>query len=140
MEKITGLKIEAKEKVEFNHLIILAKEKKNTADFITWLLDLPSAVSADGAVPDFFLCIPFDNEVMILVAEYKDHPIGHCAFKVTGSHFKRILAKLKSSNRDFWADPKRQRPFEYYELEGNRGLYVIDPSGHALEVLTKIDA
>src|SRR5690554_495175 len=101
--------------VEFNHLIILAKEKKKTADFITRLLDLPEAIPADGAVPDFFLCIQFDNDVTILVTEFKEHPIGHYAFKVTNDHFDRILEKLKNEELKFWADPRMQRPFEYYE-------------------------
>lgn len=126
--------------VEFNHLIILAREKKKTADFITGLLDLPEAIPADGAVPDFFLCIQFDNDVTILVTEFKEHPIGHYAFKVTNDHFDRIVEKLKNEELNFWADPRMQRPFECYEQEGNKGFYVIDPSGHGLEVLTKIDS
>lgn len=126
--------------VELNHLIILAKEKRKTADFITRLLDLPEATPADGAVPDFFLCIPFDNNVTTLITEFKEHPIGHYAFKVTNDHFNRIVEKIKNEKLDFWADPRMQRPFECYEHEGNKGLYVVDPSGYGLEVLTKIDS
>ncbi|MEX1020126.1 MAG: hypothetical protein WDZ49_10730 [Litorilinea sp.] len=124
--------------VEFNHMIILAKEKKKTADFITQLLDLPDAVPADGAVPNFFLCIQFDNDVMVLIVEFKEHPIGHYAFKVIPEHFERIVEKLKNGQVDFWADPRMQRPFECYEEGGKKGFYVIDPSGHGLEVLMLI--
>jgi len=125
-------------RVEFNHLIVLAKEKQKTADFLTQLLDLPDAIPADGPIPNFFLCIQFNNDVMMLIVEAKEHPIGHYAFKVTNEHFEKIGNKLKKEKKDFWADPRMQRPFEYYELEGNKGLYVIDPSGHGIEVLTKI--
>jgi catechol 2,3-dioxygenase-like lactoylglutathione lyase family enzyme len=135
-KNITAVK---KPTVEFNHLIILAKEKKKTANFITRLLNLPEAIPADGAVPDFFLCIQFDNDVMILITEFKDHPIGHYAFKVDNAHFEAIVEKMKTDKQDFWAGPRMQRPYEYYEQEGNRGFYVIDPSGHGLEVLTRVD-
>jgi hypothetical protein len=129
-----------KRTVEFNHLIVLAKEKKKTADFITRLLDLPDAIPADGAVPDLFLCIHFDNDVVILITEFKEHPIGHYAFKVTNEHFDRIVEKVKIDKQEFWADPRMQRPFECYVQEGNKGFYIIDPSGHGLEVLTKSDS
>lgn len=137
-EKAKNIKQQNTPKVELNHLIILAKEKQKTADFITNLLDLPNAIPADGPVPNFFLCVQFGNDVMILIMETKDHPIGHYAFKVTNEHFEKIVNKLKIEKRDFWADPRMQRPFECYIEEGNKGLYVIDPSGHGLEVLTNI--
>lgn len=125
--------------VEFNHVIMLAKEKQKTADFITNLLGLPDATPADGAVPDFFLCIQFDNDVMVLIAEIKEHPMAHYAFKVTNEHFDIIISTLKKEKQDFWADPRMQRPFECYKEEGKKGFYVIDPSGHGLEILTDID-
>ncbi len=128
-----------KQKVEFNHLIILAKEKQKTADFITQLLDLPKAIPAHGATPDFFLCLSFDNDVMVLVTEVKEHPIGHYAFKVSPKHFDSIVERLKTNQQDFWVDTRMQRPCEWYEQDSKRGFYVIDPSGHGLEVLTSIE-
>jgi hypothetical protein len=123
--------------VEFNHLIILSKEKQKTADFITELLDLPDAVPADGHVPGFFLCITFGNDVTVLIAEAEQHSIGHYAFKVDNSHFEEILAKLNKSKQRYWADVRTQRPFECYEESEKKGFYIIDPSGHGLEVLTQ---
>ena len=138
IDKAENLKPQDSPEVELNHLIILAREKQRTADFITHLLDLPDAIPADGPVPDFFLCIQFANDVMVLIIEVKEHPIGHYAFKVANDHFERIVNQLKNEKREFWADPRMQRPFECYEEEGHKGLYVIDPSGHGLEVLTKL--
>ena len=123
LDKPGNLNQQHSPKVELNHLIILAKEKQRTADFITNLLDLPNAVSGDGSVPNFFLCIQFANDIMILIAETKEHSIGHYAFKVTNEHFERIVNKLKIEKTDFWADPRMQRPFECYEEEGNKGKY-----------------
>lgn len=124
--------------VELNHLIILAKEKQKTADFLTNLFGLPAAISADGPVPGFFLCIQFQNDVMVLIAEAKEHSMGHYAFKVAQDDFELVLQRLKDWNITYWADPRMQRPLEWYEENGNRGLYFIDPSGHGMEILTKI--
>lgn len=136
--ELNDQKSEKNQTVEFNHLIIPAREQKKTADFITNLLDLPQAISADGSNPGLFLCIEFSNNVSILIIDLKDHPIGHYAFKVANNHFDRIVEKLIAGKREFWADPRMQRPFEVYEENGNRGLYIIDPSGHGLEVLTPL--
>lgn len=124
--------------VEFNHHILLAKEKQKTADLLTKLLGLPDAITVDGAVPDFFLCIEFKNDVTLLIAEVKEHPIGHYAFKVTPEEFERVVEKLKTWKIHYWADPKMQRPMECYIENGNKGLYFLNPSGHGMEVLTKI--
>ncbi|MEX2597025.1 MAG: hypothetical protein WEC59_08875 [Salibacteraceae bacterium] len=67
--------------IEFNHHIFLAKNKQETADFLTNILDLPDAIPADRREPDFFLCIEFKNDVTILIAEVEDYNIGHYAFK-----------------------------------------------------------
>ena len=125
--------------VEFNHHILLAKDKQKTAEFLTRLLDLPEATPADGAVPGFFLCIHFKNDVTLLIAEVKEHPMGHYAFKVPQEDFERVLQRLREWNIDYWADPRRQRPSECYEENGNRGLYFIDPSGHGMEILTQLN-
>ncbi|MPR33116.1 VOC family protein [Salmonirosea aquatica] len=124
--------------VELNHLIILAKEKQKTADLLTRLLDLPKAIPADGPVPGFFLCIQLKNDVMLLIAEAKEHSTGHYAFKVPPDEFERVIHRLKDWKIDYWADPRMQRPAEYYVENGNKGLYFIDPSGHGMEILTPI--
>lgn len=125
--------------VELNHLIILAKEKQKTADFLTRLFGLPDATPADGPVPDFFLCIRLNNNVTILIAEAKEHHIGHYAFKVTPPDFDKIVNRLKQWDVNYWADPRMQRPSEYYQQDGNKGLYFMDPSGHGMEVLTPLE-
>jgi len=125
--------------VELNHLIILAKDKQKTAGFLTQLLDLPDATPADGPIPDFFLCISFKNNVTILIAEATEHPIGHYAFKVSQEAFAQIVQRLKNRNIVYWADPRMQRKSECYLQDGKKGLYVIDPSGHGIEILTELD-
>jgi catechol 2,3-dioxygenase-like lactoylglutathione lyase family enzyme len=126
--------------VELNHLIILAREKQQTAHFLTSLLGLPDATPADGPVPGFFLCIELKNAITLLIAQANEHSIGHYAFKVPESTFEQVVQRLKENNIDHWADPRMQRPGECYEENGNKGFYVIDPSGHGIEILTSIQA
>lgn len=125
--------------VEFNHHIVLSKDKQQTADFLTGILDLPDAVPADGREPDFFLCIDFKNGVTLLITEVEEHNIGHYAFKVSPKDFNLIVRRLQERKIEYWADPRGQRPSECYEENGKRGVYFIEPSGHALEVLTIIE-
>lgn len=126
--------------VEFNHHIMLAKEKQKTSDLLTRLLGLPDAEPADGAVPGFFLCIQFKNDVTLLIAEAKEHPIGHYDFKVPQDDFEQVVQRLKDGNIAYWADPGMQRPGACYVENGHKGLYFIDPSGHGMEVLTSIQS
>jgi hypothetical protein len=125
-------------KVEFNHHILLAREKKKTAELLTFLFDLPDPIPADGPMPEFFLCINFKNNVTLLVAEAKEHSIAHYAFKVPQEDFDQVITKLEDLNIKYWADPRMEKPSEIYMENGNRGLYFIDPSGHGMEILSEI--
>ena len=134
------LKTKNQVRVELNHLILLATEKQQRAHFLTYLLGLPDALPADGPLPGFFLCIEPSNAITLLIAQANEHPIGHYAFKVTEADFKQVIQRLNEGNVDYWADPRMQRLREWYEENGNRGVYVIDPSGHGIEILTGIDS
>jgi len=88
------IKTENQVGVELNHLILLAKKKQKTAHFLTYLLDLPDAIPAEGPVAGFFLCIELKNEITILIAQANQHPIGHYAFKVPEGDFKQVIQRL----------------------------------------------
>jgi catechol 2,3-dioxygenase-like lactoylglutathione lyase family enzyme len=134
------IKTQNQVRVELNHLILLAKEKQQTAHFLTYLLGLPDATPTDGPVPGFFLCIELSNAITLLIAQANEHPIGHYAFKVSADDFKQVIQRLTESRIDYWAEPRMQRLRECYEENGNRGVYVIDPSGHGIEILTSIQS
>jgi hypothetical protein len=89
-------------------------------------------------VPGFFLCIELANAITVLIAHAEEHPIGHYAFRVSASDFEQVIQRLQDWEQDFWADPRMQRPLECYQGNGNRGLYVIEPSGHGIEIFTPI--
>lgn len=123
--------------ITLNHHIILAKDKKESANFLTRLLGLNDPVPQDGQTPDFFLRVDLANGFYFLFAEVShEFSIQHYAFLVSEKDFDSILEKIKNEKIEYWADPGRQRPGEYYEERGERGLYFLDPSGHAMEILT----
>lgn len=59
----------------------------------------------------------------------------HFAFLVDEDHFDRAIASLAESEIDYWADPQRLRRNEINSDEG-RSLYIVDPGGHLVELLT----
>jgi len=119
--------------IEFNHLMIFAKDKQKSADFLTGILGLPEPKPAG-----FFLSINFKNNVTFQYAETNvDFIMQHYAFLVTENEFDEILLRIKESGLEYWADPRKQKPNEYNYNHGGRGLYFLDPSGHGMEIITR---
>jgi catechol 2,3-dioxygenase-like lactoylglutathione lyase family enzyme len=119
--------------VEFNHLIIFAKNKQESAGFLTEILGLPAPTSAG-----FFLSVDFSNNVTFQYAEPGvDFIMQHYAFLVTESDFDAILGRIKERKLEYWADPQQKKPYEYNLNHGGRGLYFYDPSGHGMEIITR---
>jgi catechol 2,3-dioxygenase-like lactoylglutathione lyase family enzyme len=119
--------------IEFNHLIIFAKDKQKSANFLTTILGLPEAKPAG-----FFLSVDFSNNVTFQYAEPGvDFIMQHYAFLVTELEFDEILLRIKERGLEYWADPRRQKPNEYNCNHGGRGLYFCDPSGHGMEIITR---
>jgi len=119
--------------IEFNHLMIFAKNKQESADFLTWILGLPEPKQAG-----FFLSVDFKNNVTFQYAEPGvDFIMQHYAFLVTEPEFDGILQRIKEKKMDYWADPRKQKPNEYNCNHGGRGLYFLDPSGHGMEIITR---
>ena len=75
--------------------------------------------------------------------DYADAPDGeeirrqHYAFLVSEDDFDAIYGKITSRNLEHWADPGANRPGEINHRDGGRGVYFLDPSGHAMEILTR---
>jgi len=119
--------------IEFNHLLIFAKDKQKSANFLTWILDLP-----DPKPAGFFLSVDFKNNVTFQYAETNiDFMMQHYAFLVTEPEFDEILQRIKERGLEYWADPRKQIPNEYNRNHGGRGLYFLDPSGHGMEIITR---
>jgi catechol 2,3-dioxygenase-like lactoylglutathione lyase family enzyme len=119
--------------IRLNHTIVRARDKRESATFLTEILGLPPATSYGP-----FLVVELDNDVSLDFADDHGEPHSqHYAFLVDESGFDDIFARLKERGLPYWADPFRRRPGEFNTNDGGRGVYWEDPNGHLLEIITR---
>lgn len=119
--------------VQLNHLIIAARDKAASAQFLAELLGLAEPVPFG-----FFLAVRLDNDVTLdYVDDVTDFPAQHYAFLVSEDVFDHAFSRIRERGMEHWADPRRARPNEINTHDGGRGVYFLDPSGHFLEIITR---
>ncbi|MBB4980536.1 MULTISPECIES: VOC family protein [Streptomyces] len=119
--------------VTFNHTIIASKNRDESARFFRELLELPEAPSWGP-----FLNIQLTDGVLLQFAEPPvDIQMQHYAFMVDDELFDRAYQRLCDGGIEHWADPQMRRPGETNTEHGGRGVYFKDPSGHAIELITR---
>jgi len=117
----------------FNHTIIASTDRAVSAEFYRSILE---ADEAPGWGP--FTNLTLAGGVMLQFAEPPvEIQMQHYAFLVDDQHFDRAYRRLVSAGVEHWADPQMTRPGETNTEHGGRGVYFKDPSGHALELITK---
>ena len=117
--------------VKLNHMIVFARDKKQSATFLTELFALPPAVPFGP-----FLAVQVDD-VTLDFDEVEEVSPGHYAFLVGESRFDEIFGRIQERGLRYWADPFRKQPGAINRHDGGRGVYFEDPSGHLLEIITK---
>ncbi|MQA89809.1 MAG: VOC family protein [Gemmatimonas sp.] len=118
--------------VELNHLIIFARDKHESARFLTEILGLSPPRTAG-----IFLAVDLANHVTVQYAEPGiDFPSQHYAFLVSEEEFDASFDRIRARGVEYAADPHWRRPGEINTNHGGRGVYFIDPSGHGLELIT----
>lgn len=121
--------------ISFNHTIVASRNKHESAEFLTELFGLPSPKPFGH-----FMVVELEHGATL---DYADAPEGadiprqHYAFLVSEDDFDTIYGKITSRNLQHWADPGANRPGEINHRDGGRGVYFLDPSGHAMEILTR---
>ena len=121
--------------IAFNHTIVAARDKRESAEFLSELFGLPSPTPFGH-----FLAVTLEHGASL---DYTDVSEGeeirpqHYAFLVTEDDFDAIYGKIQSRGLQHWADPGRQRPGEINTRDDGRGVYFPDPAGHFLEILTR---
>ncbi|GGV44242.1 VOC family protein [Paenarthrobacter nicotinovorans] len=117
----------------FNHTIIASLDRETSARFYRSILE---ADEAPGWGP--FSNLTLAGGVMLQFAEPPvEIQMQHYAFLVDDAHFDRAYQRLLSAGVEHWADPQMTRPGETNTEHGGRGVYFKDPSGHALELITR---
>lgn len=113
----------------FNHTIIASLEPATMAEFYTELLEATPAESWG-----VFTNIQIGHGVLLQFAGPPpfEFPPQHYAYLLDDEHFDRAYAR-----QDHWADPQRTKPGEINHEHDGRGVYVLDPSGHFIELITR---
>ena len=119
--------------VQLNHTIVAARDKQESATFLSEILGLP-APKPFGP----FLGVEVDNEVTLdFIDSEGDIRSQHYAFLISEAEFDEIFGRITERGLSYWADPFKNMPDEINTRDGGRGIYFEDPSGHYLEILTR---
>lgn len=117
----------------FNHTIIAAKDRRESARFFRELLEVPEAPSWGP-----FTNIQLADGVLLQFAEPPvEIQMQHYAFLLDDDHFDRAYRRLCDTGVTHWADPQMQKPGEINHEHGGRGVYFLDPAGHGIELITR---
>lgn len=121
--------------ITFNHTIVAARDRQESATFFTELFGLPDAREFGP-----FLAVTLNHGVSLDYVQVSPgaeiHP-QHYAFLVSEEEFDAIYGGIRQRSLEHWADPHGQRPGDINHNDGGRGVYFQDPSGHYLEILTR---
>jgi catechol 2,3-dioxygenase-like lactoylglutathione lyase family enzyme len=121
--------------ITFNHTIVAARDRQQSADFFTELFGLPRAQEFGP-----FLAVTLNHGVSLDYAQVgpdDDVQPQHYAFLVSEDEFDAIYGHIRDRGLQHWADPYARRPGEINRNDGGRGVYFEDPSGHRLEIITR---
>ncbi|MDR2322827.1 VOC family protein [Microbacterium sp. NPDC089698] len=117
----------------FNHTIIASTDAAEMADFYRDLLEAEEAPSWGP-----FTNVQIGGGILLQFATPPiEFPPQHYAYLVDDDHFDRAYATITGRGIAHWADPQRARPGEINHEHDGRGVYLLDPSGHYLELLTR---
>ncbi|MFB8023765.1 VOC family protein [Streptomyces rubiginosohelvolus] len=120
--------------VELNHTIVHCKDNRESAEFFADLLDLTVGEEWGPFIP-----VVLANSVTLDFATIPAASITpqHYAFLISEAEFDSAFAKIQALGIEFYADPHRKHPGEINRNDGGRGVYLPDPGGHWLELITR---
>lgn len=121
--------------VELNHTIVGARDKVESAAFLTDILGLGPPVPFGH-----FLVVEMSNGVSLDFADVPEHvelTSQHYAFLISEEEFDDVYARVTGRGLTIWPNPWMADEGQINHNDGGRGFYFQDPSGHFLEVLTR---
>lgn len=118
---------------QLNHTIVAARDKKESATFLSEILGLPAPEPFGH-----FLVVSTGNGVSLDFADTEDEVAGqHYAFLISEDEFDEVFARVTERGITYWPNPWPGNEGQINHNDGGRGFYFMDPSGHFLEVLTR---
>lgn len=119
--------------VELNHTIVHARDNRESAEFFADLLGLE--ITAEWGP---FIAVALSNGVTLDFATIPAEHLTpqHYAFLVSDAEFDAAYGKIRARGVQHWADPHQKQPGEINHNDGGKGVYFLDPSDHAMELIT----
>ncbi|MFI1796322.1 VOC family protein [Streptomyces sp. NPDC020379] len=119
--------------VELNHTIVHARDNRESAQFFANLLSLE--ITAEWGP---FIAVDLSNGVTLDFATIPADSITpqHYAFLVSEEEFDAAYAQIRQRGIEHYADPHQNQPGTINHNDGGRGVYFMDPAGHAMELIT----
>ncbi|MCF3185090.1 VOC family protein [Streptomyces polychromogenes] len=120
--------------VQLNHTIVHSRDNRESAEFLAHILGLEVGPEWGPFVP-----VETGNGVTL---DFATIPAGsitpqHYAFLVSEEEFDSAFEKIRTGGVEYFADPHRKHPGEINHNDGGRGVYFLDPVGHAMEIITR---
>lgn len=118
--------------IQFNHTIIAAADKEESATFLTEILGLekPLKLGSFAVVQVGEASLDYTNSDDEITSQ-------HYAFLVSEAEFDEIFARIRKRQLTYWADPFRRKEGKINHWDDGRGCYFNDPNGHLLEIITR---
>ena len=117
----------------FNHTIIASRDSTLMSAYYR---DLLEAAAAPSWGPFTNVLLP-DGVLLQFATPPMEFSPQHYAYLLDDDHFDRAYSKIVDSETEHSADPQRTRPGKTNTEHGGRGIYLLDPSGHYLELITR---
>ncbi|MDX3384313.1 VOC family protein [Streptomyces niveiscabiei] len=120
--------------VELNHTIVAARDQHESAHFLAHVLGLEVSPQLGP-----FLPVNTANGVSLdfLTVPEESITTQHYAFLVSDEEFDAAFARIEEAKIEYFDDPHLRRPGRINHYYGGRGVYFLDPSGHAMEIITR---
>ncbi|MET9174435.1 VOC family protein [Streptomyces misionensis] len=119
--------------VELNHTIVHSRDNRESARFFTEIVGLD--ITAEWGP---FVAVALGNSVTLDFATVPEDTITpqHYAFLVSEEEFDAAYARITERGIEHYADPHKKHPGTINRNDGGKGVYFMDPVGHAMELLT----
>ncbi|MGC0419827.1 VOC family protein [Embleya sp. AB8] len=120
--------------VELNHTIIHARNSRESAEFLAHILGLTV-----GDQWGHFIPVATANGVTLdyMTSTAETITVQHYAFLISEEEFDAAFERLQKTGVEYYADPSMSSPGQINHHYGGRGVYFLDPTGHAMEMITQ---
>lgn len=125
--------------IVLDHTIVYADDAPEAAEFLAGLLGLPDPQpTPDGR----YLAVALPGGPTLRYTHTRwGLPVlsQHYAFAVSDREFDEIYGRLRDRSLPHWADARHAVPATVGATPHGRRVFLLDPAGHDLEILTRVE-